>query len=184
MTGKTSLSQFGVTVANWTSAILAIVLTVAIAKTMFFGPAADLSRPGEVKVGDKISLPGVKLGPQGTVVLALREGCPYCARSAPLYKDIIEAAQLNNRNVIAVLPGSVERGKSYLASLGIALPGVYQMDLGTLKIHGTPTLLLVAEGGIVERAWSGLQPPEKTLSILKTIYGPKYRTNGSVSARQ
>jgi hypothetical protein len=184
MIGKPSLSQFGVTAANWTSAILAIVLTAAVAKTMLVGSAADRSRPDQVKVGDKISLPGVKLGPGNTVVLALREGCPYCARSAPLYKEIIQAAQLYNRGVVAVLPGSVESGKGYLATLGIVQLGTYQMDLSILRVRGTPTLLLVTEGGIVERVWYGLQPPEKTVGILKTIYGPEYRRNGSVSARQ
>jgi len=172
MISKARILALAPLAANLATATLALVLTAAVIKTVFVGSAPATSQPDQVKVGDRISISGAKLGPGDTVVLAVREGCVYCARSAPLYREIVKAARSTNRNVIAVLPEPAERGKSYLASLGIVLPGVFEAQLSSIRVRGTPTLLLVTEDGSVKRVWIGLQPADKNASIVRDILGP------------
>jgi len=59
-----------------------------------------------------------------------------------------------------------------MASLGVGMEDVYQVNLSQIHVRGTPTLLLVSESGAVRRAWYGLQPADKTAGIVKEILGP------------
>jgi len=103
--------KFAGIAANVGIAILCVTLSAAVAKRVFW-PDRPPVPPGQVKAGDRVSLPNVKLGPGGTVVFGLRQGCHFCEASAPLYKRIIEAAQsAKGKRVVAVLPEAADKGK-------------------------------------------------------------------------
>jgi len=92
MKNETETSRFAGIAANVGIAVLCLTLSAAVAKRVFWTEQSQ-APPGQVKVGDRVALPNVKLGPGETVVLALREGCHFCEASAPLYKQLVEAAQ-------------------------------------------------------------------------------------------
>jgi len=163
--------KFAGIAANVGIAILCVTLSAAVAKRVFW-PDRPPVPPGQVKAGDRVSLPNVKLGPGGTVVFGLRQGCHFCEASAPLYKRIIEAAQsAKGKRVVAVLPEAADKGKSYLHSLGVEVSDVYNVPLSQIHVRGTPTLLLVSESGVVKRAWYGQQPAEQNGRIVHDIFG-------------
>jgi hypothetical protein len=172
MLARSKLSVSAAIAANCATVVLCGVLAVSVIKTAFFGSQPQPSRPDQVKIGDRVAISGATLGPGDTVVLALREGCAYCVRSAPLYKEIVTAARARNRRVVAVLDEPVDRARSYLGSLGIDLSEVYQAKLSSLRVHGTPTLLLISGAGVVKRLWNGLQPADQNSSIVRQILGP------------
>jgi hypothetical protein len=154
--------------ANVGAAILCLTLSAAVAKRTFWAPQPQ-APPGQVRVGDRISIPNVKLGPGDTVVLALRDGCPYCKASAPLYKQLLEAAGSGGqKRVIAVLPEAADRGKSYLRSVGLEVSEVYEVALDKIHVTGTPTLLVLSENGIVKRALYGQHRPNRTPELSTT----------------
>jgi uncharacterized membrane protein len=164
-------SKFASFVANIATAVLATVVTVAVIKTALVPSSPPQTQTDGAKVGQKIDLPFLKAGQGDTVILALHVGCVYCARSGPLYKTILNVAQAKRRRVIAVLPDPVEQSKSFLTSLGVTVPDVYQVPLSAMHVHGTPTMLLVTDGGIIKRLWVGLQPESNNAKILSDLFG-------------
>ena len=56
---------------------------------------------------------------------------------------------------MAVLPQEIPQGKKYLDTLGVPVGDVQRAELASLKIAGTPTLLLVDRGGVVKNVWVG-----------------------------
>jgi hypothetical protein len=56
---------------------------------------------------------------------------------------------------MAVLPQEIPQGKKYLDTLGVPVVDVQHAELASLKIAGTPTLLLVDRGGVVKNVWVG-----------------------------
>jgi len=69
------------------------------------------------------------------------------------------------------LPEPVDRGRSYLNSLGVQVSDVYEVPLGQIHVSGTPTLLVLNESGIVKRTWYGQQPIERNAQIVHDIFG-------------
>jgi thiol-disulfide isomerase/thioredoxin len=168
---ETGISRFAGIAANVGVAILCVTLSAAVAKKAFWADQPK-APPGQIKAGDRISLPNVKLGPGDTVLLALREGCHFCEASMPLYKQLVEAAQsAKGKRVVAVLPEAADKGKSYLHSHGVDVSDVYNVPLSQLQVRGTPTLLLLNESGVVKRAWYGQQPTEQNVRIVRDIFG-------------
>ena len=168
MKNETETSRFAGIAANVGIAVLCLTLSAAVAKRVFWTEQSQ-APPGQVKVGDRVALPNVKLGPGETVVLALREGCHFCEASAPLYKQLVEAAQSDKgKRVVAVLPEAADKGKSYLHSLGVDVSDVYNVPFSQLQIRGTPTLLVLGETCIVKH---GQQPVEQNARIIRDIFG-------------
>jgi hypothetical protein len=171
MKSEMGISRIAGIAANVCVAVLCVTLSAAVAKKFLFTPQAP-APPNQVKAGDRVSLPNVKLGPGDTIVLALREGCHFCESSMPLYKQLVAAAQsAKGKRVVAVLPEAADKGRSYLHSLGVDISDVYSLPLGQIQVTGTPTLLLLSESGIVKRAWYGQQPAEQNARIVRDILG-------------
>jgi hypothetical protein len=157
--------------ANVGLAVLCLTVSAAVVKRVFWEARPQVP-PGQVKAGDRVVIPNAKLGPGDTAVLVLREGCPYCKASAPLYKQLLDAARPGRgTRVIAALPGPVESARKYLASLGLDISDVYEVRLGQIHVRGTPTLLLLNEAGVVKRAWFGQQPAGQNAAIIRGITG-------------
>ncbi len=56
---------------------------------------------------------------------------------------------------MAILPQEIPQGKKYLETLGVPVGDIQRAELASLKIAGTPTLLLVDRRGVVENVWVG-----------------------------
>lgn len=150
-------------------AILCLTLSVAVGKRVIW-PAQARVPVGQVRAGERISIPGVVLGSGEAVVLALKDGCPYCKASSPLYKKIVAMARrTNDRKVIAVVPEAADKAHSYVKSLGLDVEAVYEIPLNQIHVTGTPTLLVVRGDGVVKYAWYGQQPTEREPAIIREI---------------
>lgn len=129
------------------------------------------SPPEPIRFANKqITLPDVNWSEQPkTLILALETSCRFCNESAPFYKHLI--ASVNNKNVklIAVLPTDIEESRMHLNKLGLSDLEVKQADLDSLRVSGTPTLLLVNDKGEVTNYWVGKLPQNKQAEVINKL---------------
>lgn len=104
-----------------------------------------------------------------TIILALQAGCPYCAASAPFYRELIPAAAAKNVGVIMILPQPIGESEAYLTSLGLPHIPVYSTNLQSVGITGTPTLVMVDRSGEIMNVWSGQLPTELHQAVLSAL---------------
>ncbi|MGH9596122.1 MAG: peroxiredoxin family protein, partial [Edaphobacter sp.] len=103
-----------------------------------------------------------------TLVLALREGCPFCEASYPFYRKLNELETHNGlrAHLLAVMPNDKTSGASELKSAGLTIDGVFDQPLNSIKVTGTPTLLLVNAQGRVTQAWVGQLPSSREKDVI------------------
>ena len=113
--------------------------------------------PASISVGNKVPLPAADFsGHDKNVVMVLRDGCHYCSASAPFYQKLVHAAEkAPDVHLMAVLPQEIPQAKKYLEKLGVPVGDVQHAELQSLKVAGTPTLLLVDRTGVVKNVWVG-----------------------------
>jgi hypothetical protein len=159
-------------VANLSIIALAIVMGMTLARIYMIPapPKADVdqTRRPETLVGSKVELPDVdwKAGRQ-TLVLALSASCHFCSDSAPFYRELAE--KRGDTRIIAVLPQPASGGKVYLKKHAVPVDEVRQIQLGSLGVSGTPTLLLVNSSGVVTDSWVGKLGTEKETEVLNKV---------------
>lgn len=127
--------------------------------------------PVSIASGDKLALPDTDWARNGrTLVLVLQKGCHFCSESAPFYKKLVEQTEQPGKpHLIAVLPQNPKESADYLSSLGVPIGDVRQARLTDVRVHGTPTLLLVGSNGVVNRVWIGKLKPEKESEVLQSL---------------
>jgi thioredoxin-related protein len=117
-------------------------------------------------------LPGYRWGDhQKTLVLAIRKGCHFCDDSLPFYKRLGDLEKRNNlhAHVLAVMPDDRESGAKALQSGDVAVDSVFSQPLDSLKVTGTPTILLLDSHGRVARAWVGQLTPQGEEELITAV---------------
>jgi hypothetical protein len=148
-----------------------VVGGVLLKKHVFPGAPA---RPARIQPGERIQLPGVDWSAaQHTAVVVLQAGCHFCSESAPFYARLAAAAAARRPAValVAVMPHDPAQGRSYLDAQKVPIPHLVQARPGSIKVRGTPTILLVDQRGVVTRAWFGKLPPDKEREVLGALGG-------------
>jgi hypothetical protein len=67
------------------------------------------------------------------------------------------------------MPDDKESGAKALQSGGVAVDGVFSQPLDSLKVTGTPTLLLLDSNGRVARAWVGQLTPQGEKEVIAAV---------------
>ena len=127
--------------------------------------------PVSIASGEKLALPDIDWARNGrTLVLVLQKGCHFCSESAPFYKKLVErTGQPGKPHLIAILPQNPKESADYLSAMGVPIGDIRQARLSDVKVHGTPTLLLVGGSGVVSRVWIGKLKPEKESEVLRSL---------------
>ena len=152
--------------------IIVIVFAVVVGSVFLKDRMAPLAPEADaVKAGDKLTnLDGWDWGGHDqTLLLGLRKGCHFCEDSAPFYRRLIAQQQQggSNSTIVAVFPDGADAVKEVVESEGLGVPALAGVPLETLKISGTPTLLLVDKSGTVVNAWIGMLSPRQELEVIK-----------------
>lgn len=157
------------TAANIAIVLVALIASAVLVKNyLLSGPGRGA--PPQIAVGEKFPLTDVDWKGNGTtLVLALAPGCDSCSESAPFYRRLSADLATRPVHMTAVLPGSVDEGREYLRSLSVEIGDVRQGSFRSLKINGTPTLILVDREGMVRNVWLGRFPPDKEQAVIDTI---------------
>jgi thiol-disulfide isomerase/thioredoxin len=153
--------------ANVVIVVSGLVITTYFVKPSLFTHAAPA--PEMVKAGMQVGFASASgSGNESTLVVAVREGCPYCEASAPFYKQLLDAAAKNSKtHVIAALPESPAQAKPFLEKLGVPAQDVREADFDAMKVRYTPTLLLLDREGKVKNVWVGRLHDDEQKQVLK-----------------
>ncbi len=117
----------------------------------------DSGFANSVRAGSKVALPDApwKRAPK-TLVLGLSTYCQYCRASANFYRSLIKQSEARPFHVVVALRESPEVAKPYLSALGVdRATDIRTIDLSSVGIGATPTLLMVDGGGTVRKTWTG-----------------------------
>jgi len=161
------------TVANLSTILVSLLLSVVLVKVFLLPearPAASSPRH-QVARGTSLkgSLPGVDWAKNGrTLVLAISTRCHFCTDSAPFFQRISKERPASTK-LLAVLPQTVDESRKYLDQEGVRVDDVKQAQLDSIKVSGTPTLLLVDSAGTVAEAWVGKLEATQEEDVLKVL---------------
>jgi thioredoxin-related protein len=144
-------------IANILIIFVALTIGSVLIKKYFF-PQTVISNQQrmEIEKGTKISLPDVNWSQQSkTLILVLQTDCHFCNESIPFYKRLLQSIPNKDLKIMAVFPTSVEKSRLHLEEFGINNIEVKQSSLSSLKVVGTPTLILINKNGDVIDSWVG-----------------------------
>jgi len=140
--------------------LLAILLAIALGKL-------TSSRLGEVggsahkdNTQADISVPGMSYqGARRTVLVFLRSDCAFCAASMPFYQRLtaLEHGGRSELRVVALSTETAEQTSRYLADHHLVVDEVVSLTAYPTAVPGTPTVLVVDEGGRLLGRWLGKQ---------------------------
>ena len=165
------------TVAN-----IAIILVCAIAafvliRNQFF-PAPAQRPPGsppQVEKGERFDQlkAVVPAGTNRALVVAASPTCHFCNDSMPFYKKIIDQRNQKGSPVkfIAAVPAEQAKAEEAqkFASAGAQPDSMVQIDFSSIKVPGTPTVLLVDNNGKVLDVWVGMLDEDRQEDVLEVL---------------
>jgi hypothetical protein len=160
-------------VANVVVILLAVVIGSVYLRDRFsaHGPA-----PNEVKAGDRLPrLDGWDWGAHDrSLVLVLKKGCHFCEDSAPFYQRLAahQRAEAKDVAIVAVFPDTADAVKEAVQSEGLGIHALSAVPLETLKVSGTPSLLLVDRSGTVLNTWIGMLSPRQEQEVMRAVACP------------
>lgn len=149
----------------------------------FFLKTYISNRPQVPSVGEK--LPEVtgyqwQSNPH-SLLLVLRKGCHFCEESMPFYRSLYDLERNNNLNakMLAVFPDRAEEVNEILRTQNLPIPRMPQMNVSSLKVSGTPTLILVDQNGKVEKTWVGKLDSAGEQSVVAALRKPQSNAMGA-----
>jgi len=126
-----------------------------------------------VRAGDQLpALRGFQWSDHNrTLVLALKDGCVYCDNSMPFYRRLatLQDGRQAGAFLIAAVPDSSEKAKEMMERHNLSVPVVAESRLNTLKVAGTPTLILVDKQGKVLKVWVGVLSVASEDEVIRRI---------------
>jgi thioredoxin-related protein len=164
------------TVAN-----IAIIVTCAVALALmvnryFFNKPAPLpGAPPQAEVGEQFDQlrQVVPAGSEQALVVAVSPGCHFCNDSMPFYKRLIDERNQKGSGVkiIAAVPAEEAKAEEAqkFAAVGAQPDQFVHVDFASIKVPGTPTILLVDKQGKVLNVWVGKQESGGEEEILETL---------------
>jgi len=160
-------------VANVVVILLAVMIGSVYLRDRF---SAHGPEPNEVKAGDRLPrLDGWDWSAhERTLVLVLKKGCHFCEDSAPFYQRLAAQQQeaRSNTAIVAVFPEAADAVSEVVKSEGLGIHALAAVPLETLKVSGTPSLLLVDRSGTVLNAWIGMLSPKQELEVMRAVACP------------
>lgn len=134
----------------------------------YFGVKAAPAPPAYA-AGQQVDVPAAWYADSShTLILFARASCTACEKAQPFLKDLV--AKLDGR-AMAVMghpAGAPDDDQKFAASLGISAEHVFETVPG-LRVHSTPTLVLVNRQGRVLSAWEGVGKEDRQAAIVAAI---------------
>ena len=162
-----------------TAANIAIILVCAIAavvliRNQFFQPRPPAPPPQVVKGEQFAALKqAVPAGSNRALVVAVSPPCHFCNDSLPFYKHLVDERNQKGSAVKFVAAVPTEEAKApeseKFVNAGVTPDNVVHIDFSSIKVPGTPTLLLVDNNGKVLNVWIGKLDEGGEKEVLKVL---------------
>jgi thioredoxin-related protein len=174
MTTEASKKSTLDTIANIAIIVVCAIAAVVLVRNQFFPPRPP-GAPPQVEKGERFDQLKaiVPAGSSRALVVAVSPTCHFCDESMPFYKQIID--QRNQKGsqvkVIAAVPNEEAKAEESqkFATAGANPDGMVHMDFSTIKVSGTPTLLLVDNDGKVLDVWVGKLPEDRQQEVFEVL---------------
>jgi hypothetical protein len=144
------------------------------------GPSAGNrpALPNEYKPGEALDpLPGfASKSDTKSLLFVVKSSCRFCTDSMPFYQRVVQEVRTAKTPVklVGVCLESSEACNEYLKRHNLAMDLTLAVPQGTLRVVGTPTLILVDEAGKVGSVWTGMLPaPEQQQAVLDKVLAQK-----------
>lgn len=150
---------------------IGIIIAVVMIGVLFVRNYTGKQQPAshQIPIGTKFALQDVNWkANEKNLVFALSTSCHFCSASADFYRQIAQAKAKNVRT-IAVFPQPLAEAQEYTKKMGIEFDEVRQANLTSLEVNGTPTLLIIDNGGLVRNVWVGKLPTQKEKEVLAKV---------------
>jgi hypothetical protein len=155
--------------------VASMLATVLVKSYLFRFPSLGISAKENVNQpvnGTKLPLADIDWKQSNqTLLLAISSTCHFCTDSAPFYRRVVQTMGGTGTRIVAVLPQSIQEGKEYLKRLGVSVDEIRQVNLNSIGVQGTPTLLLVDNSGVVKNSWFGKLPVDQEESVINSLLG-------------
>ena len=162
-----------------TAANIAIILVCAVAalvlvRNQFFPPRPP-GAPPQVEKGEQFAaLKGaVPEGATRALVVAVSPTCHFCNDSLPFYKRLVDERNQKGSAVkfVAAVPTDDAKApeSDKFVNAGVKPDNVVHIDFSSIKVPGTPTLMLVDNTGKVLNVWVGKLDDGGEKEVLKTL---------------
>lgn len=149
------------TIANIAIIIVCVIASVVLVRNFFFQPRQPAGGPPGVEKGERLEALQAALpaGAERTLVLAVSPQCHFCTESMPFYKRVVDERNKKGSavKVVVAVPAAEAREaeQKHLTDAGVQNDALVTVDFSSIKVPGTPTLLLVDKQGKVLDVWVG-----------------------------
>ena len=92
-----------------------------------------------------------------TLILMLKTGCEFCDASMPFYRELATASNARHQDtfLVAVIPEDASIEEQILMTHKVPISVIGHIALNSMKVTGTPTLVLLDKQGAVQKLWVG-----------------------------
>jgi thioredoxin-related protein len=163
------------TVANIAIIVTCVVALALMVNRFFFNQPTAAGGPPQAEVGEQFDqirqvLPA---GSQKALLVVLSPTCHFCDESMPFYKRLIDERNQKGSGVKIIAAVPAEEAKApeaqKFAAAGVKPDSLVTIDFASIKVPGTPTVLLVDNQGKVLDVWVGKQDPGGEDKIIATL---------------
>lgn len=134
---------------------------------------AEASSPqiASYETGERMELPGVDFGTSTkTLVMFMSSQCRFCTDSMPFYRRL-SPLRSHGVRLLAVSAESQAILQDYLRQHELNVDGLVGIRPGSMKVKGTPTLVLVDNKGTVTNVWHGRLPETGEAEVIHSLEG-------------
>ncbi|HEV2853961.1 MAG TPA: hypothetical protein VHC97_14265 [Thermoanaerobaculia bacterium] len=162
------------TLANIAIIVVCAIAAFVLIRNQFFPPRPP-GAPPQVEKGEQFEQlkAVVPAGSQRALVVAVSPTCHFCNDSMPFYKRLIDERNQKGSQVkfVAAVPNEQAKAEESqkFASAGAQPDSMVNLDFASVKVPGTPTLLLVDNTGKVLDVWVGKQDEKGEQDILEVL---------------
>jgi thioredoxin-related protein len=140
-------------------AMAAVAIGLNIRDRMFPPPPPPM--PGQVAKGQQFDQLKnvVPAGSDRALVVAVAPQCHFCNDSLPFYKQLVDQRNQKGSGVkfVAAVPNEEAKAEESqkFTGAGVQVDNMVHIDFASIKVPGTPTMLLVDKQGKVLDVWVG-----------------------------
>jgi len=162
------------TVANIAIIVVCAVAAVILIRNNFFPPRPP-GAPEQVEAGEQFDelKQVVPAGSKQALVIAVSPTCHFCTESIPFYKRLQEERNQKGSGVklVTAVPAAAAREEEtkLMTAGGFTPDSVVELNFATVKVPGTPTLMLVDKEGKVLNVWVGKLNEDGEKEVLKVL---------------
>lgn len=172
MKGQAKIQKYVENATNVAILVASLLVIYVCAWGYFRGGTEPRILSGLQKGSVLASPPEVSYGQSSqTLLIAMNTDCGSCQDSGPFYKQLAQeqSAHTGGARVIAVFPNSEDEVKEFVRQNELDLATISSADFGSLKIAGTPTIVLVDNSGKIRDFWLGKLSKDEEQQVIRAI---------------